>query len=476
MNVKLKEKTKTTTLITLLFSGIVISLLFGWLLSTFGHDWRFVNEPLHSTLETFGAFIAITMSVILLERNKKEYKDKLFFLAMGFLSMALLDGFHAISPQGNGFVFLHGMSSLSGSFCFALIFLKVQTFNDFLTQKKWIPWIVVIGSISLAIWTFFFEETLPVMLHKGQFTSFAVVINFLAGMFFIAAAGRLLLDFCQSHMVDIYFFASIAFFFGLAELPFSYSVIWSFNWWWWHVLRLIASLLGLVILHNERRRIISDLEITLEKLRNLSSHLQYAIEEERTWIAREIHDELGQLLTALQNDLSYLTLKLPADKKQLIKKTETMYEYIDMCIQTVQKISSDLRPSLLDKLGVIPAMKRHAKEFQARTEIKCVVTFNTEDLILDKDCSTMIFRIFQEALTNIARHANATIAKVNLTKETNKLILSVKDNGQGITADKVSSTKSFGIIGMRERVRFMGGELDIDGVKGTSLIVTIPFP
>lgn len=223
-----------------------------------------------------------------------------------------------------------------------------------------------------------------------------------------------------------------------------------------------------------------ELKRSREELRNLYAHLQTVREKERTHIAREIHDELGQILTSLKMYLSNLTQKLPQDEKPLLEKAKTMSELIDTCIKTVQRITEDLRPSLLDNIGLIPAMEWHIKEFQKHTGIKCRITtksFDIEEMVLDKDRITVIFRIFQETLTNVARHSDATVTKVNLKKEGPNLILTIKDNGKGIKKDELSSPKSFGIIGIRERASFVGGNVRIKGIKGkgTTVTVTIPF-
>jgi signal transduction histidine kinase len=227
---------------------------------------------------------------------------------------------------------------------------------------------------------------------------------------------------------------------------------------------------------TERKRAEKALRRSREELRNLSRHLQSVREEERTYVAREIHDELGQLLTALQMDLSYLTQKLSKEKKPLVEITKTMAENIGAGIQSIKRISSNLRPGLMDKLGVFPAIRQHVKEFQAHTKMKCKLNVNTENIVLDKNHSTTIFRIFQETLTNIARHANATIISVNLKKEKNLLILRIKDNGRGITKKEVDSPNSFGIIGMRERAYFIGGDIKIAGLKGKGTIVELIIP
>jgi signal transduction histidine kinase len=228
---------------------------------------------------------------------------------------------------------------------------------------------------------------------------------------------------------------------------------------------------------GERRLAEKELRKSSKELHDLSRHLQSLKEEERTSIAREIHDELGQILTVLQIELSDLSIELPKDKTSLREKTESMSELINESIQSVQRISSNLRPPILDDLGIVSAIEWLAEDFQTRTEIKCAVTFNNEDIILDKDRSTAVFRIFQELLTNIARHANADTVKASLKKEKDRVMLVIKDNGRGINKEEISSPKSFGIIGMRERSHFVGGEVKISGVngKGTTVTVTIPI-
>jgi len=228
---------------------------------------------------------------------------------------------------------------------------------------------------------------------------------------------------------------------------------------------------------TERKRAEKSIKRSREKLRNLSAHLESVREDERIRIAREIHDELGQLLTALQTDLSYLIIKLPNDANELlIKRTKKMSKLIEKSIQTVQRISSDLRPPVLDELGIVPAIEWYAEEFQTRMGIRCAVCFNAEDIVMDKDCSTVIYRIFQEALTNVARHAEATMVNTSVKKKEGMLTLEIKDNGKGITEEQLSSMQSFGIIGIRERACFVGGEAKIEGVEGKGTTVTVKIP
>jgi two-component system sensor histidine kinase UhpB len=213
-----------------------------------------------------------------------------------------------------------------------------------------------------------------------------------------------------------------------------------------------------------------------EQLHNLSLHLQSVREGESTRIAREIHDELGQLLTALKMDLSWLSKKLTNGQKPLLEKTRSMSKLTDMIIQTVQRISTELRPVILDDLGLVPAIEWQAQEFEDRTNIKCETTIDCGDIDLDQDRSTALFRIFQEALTNITRHAEATKIKVSFKEKPGKLLLKIKDNGRGITEEQVSDPKSLGLIGIRERIYPWGGEVKIKGLSKTGTTLTVILP
>jgi len=228
---------------------------------------------------------------------------------------------------------------------------------------------------------------------------------------------------------------------------------------------------------TDRKQAEDQLRTSREQLRSLSAHLESVREEERTNVAREIHDELGQTLTALKIDLSWLTKRLPKEQELLLEKAKSIYELADTAIQTVKRISAELRPGILDDLGIAAALEWQASEFEKLAEIKCGFSSNPKDIVLDTERSTAIFRIFQEALTNIIRHANATKAKASLRKETGRIVLRVRDNGKRIEKWQISDPKSFGLIGMRERVHLWGGEINISGVpgKGTTVEVSIPL-
>ncbi len=218
------------------------------------------------------------------------------------------------------------------------------------------------------------------------------------------------------------------------------------------------------------------LERNNEELRNLSLHLQTALEKERASVAREIHDELGQTLTALKFDLSWLIDKY-RDHKVVFKKAASLIEIVDATIKTVKRICSQLRPGVLDDLGLTAAIEWQAGEFQKRTGIACDVTFIPEDIVLDRDRSTAIFRIFQETLTNVTRHAEATRVRAIFEEKNGEILVCIEDNGKGIRQRQIQNPRSFGLIGIRERVLSLSGNVEIRGIrdKGTTIKIRIPL-
>jgi signal transduction histidine kinase len=210
-----------------------------------------------------------------------------------------------------------------------------------------------------------------------------------------------------------------------------------------------------------------------DKLRRLAAHLISVREEERAHIAREIHDELGQVLTGIKMEVGWLQkrLKEPA----LLEKTESMSKLIDSTVQTVRKIATGLRPEMLDDMGLVAAVGWQAKEFQKRTGIRCRAKLPPESKF-DLEISTCVFRIFQEILTNVARHSRATRVDVELAVSEDRFLLEVIDNGVGIADSDLNGRKSLGLLGMQERAMLFGGEVGITGTPGQGTRVSVSIP
>lgn len=228
---------------------------------------------------------------------------------------------------------------------------------------------------------------------------------------------------------------------------------------------------------TERKRAEDNLQRSSKMLRELATHLQTVREEERTMIAQEIHDELGQVLTALKIHITLLSNKLNKNQEPLREKINSVLGMIDSSVESVQKISTKLRPGILDELGLNAAIEWQSEEFEKLTGISSSLVLPNDEFNLDADKTTALFRIFQEALTNIARHSGANKVSVSLMKHHSGIYLEVKDNGKGITGDQIKDFKSLGIHGMKERAIVFGGDVTIEGIpgKGTSVKVQIPF-
>lgn len=230
---------------------------------------------------------------------------------------------------------------------------------------------------------------------------------------------------------------------------------------------------------DDLERLVAERSAALEganrRLRDLSGHLQSVREEERTRIAREIHDELGQSLTAIRMELSLLRRGLPADQRPSIERARALNSLVDSTAQAVKRISQDLRPGILDHLGLSAAVEWQAEEFERRTGIPCDVTLEPGEITLDEERSTAVFRIFQEALTNVARHAQARDVSVLLRSDGAGLVLQVRDNGRGVE-ERRAPGRRFGIIGIQERVRAWDGSFDIASVRGEGTTVTVRLP
>lgn len=225
-------------------------------------------------------------------------------------------------------------------------------------------------------------------------------------------------------------------------------------------------------LHNKE----AELNHCKKELRGMADRLQSLREVERKRLAHKVHDELGQVLTVLNMDLSLLSKELTEDQKEIFTLIKEMKRTISQASRTIQKISVELRPRLIDELGLIPSIKWQLKEFQKHTGIKCTLVLDNKSINPDLKISIAVFRIIQEALTNIARHAEATEVTVRLSAKPTGLIINIKDNGKGISESRISNITSFGILGIRESVLSLGGKLGIKGIPNKGTTVNVSFP
>jgi PAS domain S-box-containing protein len=237
--------------------------------------------------------------------------------------------------------------------------------------------------------------------------------------------------------------------------------------------RGVERVAGVVQDITEQKRSREELQKSFDQLRALTAQLQSVREEERTRLARELHDELGQALTAIKIDLASLQAAPPGE--QLSGNIGAIMNFVDRTIHSVRRIATELRPGILDDLGLVAAVDWAAAEFQTRTGIECQMSVPDTELAVDSERATALFRVFQETLTNVARHSGATRVNIRLGQNAGDLFLEVQDNGRGM-GNTNPNTGSMGILGMRERARLLGGGLEIasDSPGGTTIRVQIP--
>lgn len=236
-------------------------------------------------------------------------------------------------------------------------------------------------------------------------------------------------------------------------------------------------ILGTGIDISDRKKAEEELKQSYKQIRQLTEHLQNIREEERTGIAREIHDELGQHLTVMKMDASWLNKRLISSEDNAIKeKLRDLLKLMDNTVKTIRRISSELRPSILDDMGLAAAMEWHLKEFEKRSSIKTHSILPKAEMILSDTVKTGLFRIFQESLTNVLRHAEAENINVSLQQKNGNLVLSIEDDGKGFEKGKAEEKKTLGILGMKERSFMMGGSYEISSAsgKGTLVVVSVP--
>jgi PAS domain S-box-containing protein len=227
-----------------------------------------------------------------------------------------------------------------------------------------------------------------------------------------------------------------------------------------------------------RKRAERELRESRERLRQLSASLQAVREEEKARIARELHDELGQALTGLKMDLAQLVTQLTPEQQGAIGQANAMKTLIESTVASVRRIATELRPLMLDDLGLVATIEWLVNDFSRRTGIAVDLNLPGAEFEVDPELSTALFRVLQESLTNVVRHADADHVRVTLSGSDHDVRLTVQDNGKGISGSHENGPKTFGLLGMRERANMLGGELAVESNPGagTSIVMIVPRP
>ena len=227
---------------------------------------------------------------------------------------------------------------------------------------------------------------------------------------------------------------------------------------------------------TQRRKAEQELELSRKQLQNFTEHLEHVLEEERKRISRELHDELGQLLTILKFDISWLRLERIKSDSETIAKIDGMLESVNEALASVKRIAKEIRPPQLDALGLVGAIQWDIDQTEKKTGLKGTVSVEPVDFEIKGQISTVLYRVFREALTNILRHAQAEQIFIRLSQRSDSVILTIRDNGRGITKKELKGTSSLGLVGIRERIRMVGGTLTIEGKTGSGTLLSIEVP
>lgn len=461
--------------------GAIAAVLASAALSALRPDWRWHHEPLHAALEALGGLAATAMATVLLQRREEPGSAKFQALAIGFLSMGILDTFHAMVPPGNAFVLLRNMASLLGGVGFA--FVWAQTAERLRVQRPWLPWATAIGAsilgASLVVWS----DQVPDMIRHGEFTPTAVAPQSLACLLFFATTLRLLLDYRRSGHAEDYLFACLALLFALAELVFMHSAPWDARWWFWHLLRLSACALALGYVTSRYLRAFSELETALaqtkqaeETLRRNEQHLRHALDA-RERMAQDLHDGAIQSLFAT-------TLGLERCRRLAAVDPDESARQLDSAVTDLKSVIRDLRGYLV---GTEPPLS-NGREFEAalralvarmegphRIHFDLRVDPAAADHITPEQAAQFL-AIAREAMSNSLRHSAARTATVSLQRCDGNMRLIVEDDGVGFRTDTLHE-QGYGLRNMDARARKLGGRLAVrsEPGHGTRIVCDLPL-
>jgi signal transduction histidine kinase len=461
----------------ILLTGFSIgTLLAGTVMHSLWPDWRWHHEPLHSTIEAVGGLVAIAMAMVLLYTPDVSRAGKQRALAAGFIGMGLLEEFHAIAPPGNGFVLFRNLASLAGGIGFVLVWRSHAPKNE--SERRWLPWLIGIGALLAGIWFLIFPEQIPEMVRNGEFTPLAVAPQSLACLLFLAAMGRFLLDYRRSGRLEDALFASLALLFGIAEFVFMYSIPWDNRWWFWHALRLMASVLALGYITRSYFQVIADLKASLsqtlhakETLSQSEGRLRHALDA-RERMSEDLHDSTIQSLFAIGLNLERCQRLVSTNPIDVGAQLGAAAAGLKSVIRELRGYILGLEPAVLNGRSLEVALAslvddmNNSRQVYFRLEINPVAANR-----LTPEQAEQLLPIAREAMSNSLRHSAARTGTLTLEVHDGYVRLTVKDDGVGFNPRTVQGHGQ-GLNNMETRVRKLGGRLEVisEPGRGTQIV------
>ncbi|HKY73176.1 MAG TPA: ATP-binding protein [Nitrospira sp.] len=455
------------------------ALLAGAIIHALWPDWRWHHEPLHSTIEAVGGLVAIAMAAVLLQTHDESVAAKYRALAAGFLGMGILEEFHAIVRPGDGFVLFRNMASLAGGIGFVLAW---RSHADTRQGRRWDPWLIAAGALCLGLWFLIFPSLTPEMVRNGEFTATAIAPQILACLLFLVAAVRFLWDYRRSGRSDDALFASLALLLGLAEFVFLYSIPWDTRWWFWHSLRLMASLLALGYISRRYAQMTSDVKASLgqalnaqETLRQSEGRLRQMLGE-REHMAEDLHDSTIQSLFAIGLNLERCQRLVSSTHHEVGTQLSSAVSGLKAVIRDLRGYILGIRPSISNGRALEEMLTSLVEEMTRSSPIRFHLHLDT--LAADRltaEQATQVVPIAREAMSNSIRHSAGQEGSVSLQIHDGSVRLIVEDDGVGFDAATVASSGD-GLKNMARRVRDLAGRLVVSSEPGRGTRVICDFP
>lgn len=460
--------------------GIACAFFMSELLHTQWPEWRLHHMPLHSTMEAIGGIASIAMAIMLLQWRKEPANRTLQSLSLGFLSMGILELFHAMARPGNSFVLLRNVASFAGGVGFLSVW--VPPLRRHPSQRTWLPWGVAAGASLFGSWALAFPDHIPEMIRDGRFTPTAVAPQGLACLCFLAAAARCLRDYRLSKRQEDFVFASLALLFGIAELVFMYSIPWDGRWWFWHLLRMTAYLLVLWEVGRSYLRTTSNLQASLEQtiqvegaLRQSEQRLRRSLDD-REKMAQDLHDHVIQSIFAV-------TLNLERCRRLVHTRAQEVVEQLGTTLADLRMVIRDLRGYLVGLEQ--PISNGRDLETAFTSLIKSMATpgqlsirLEVDPLAADRvtpEQASHLLSVAREALSNSLRHAAAKTGRLSLQFEEGHVRLTVADDGIGFQAAALQE-QGHGLKNMAARAKKLNGRLDVISEPGHGTRVLFDLP
>lgn len=476
-----RPREKRLSVLYVLLTGFSIgALLVGTVMHSVWPDWRWHHEPLHSTIEAVGGLVAIAMAMVLLHTPDASRVGKQRALAAGFLGMGLLEEFHAISSPGNGFVLFRNLASLAGGTGFVLVWRSHTPNSE--TEPRWLPWLIGAGALSVGTWFMIFPEQIPEMIRNGEFTPTAVAPQSLACLLFLAAMGRFLLDYRLSGRLEDALFASVALLFGMAEFVFMYSIPWDNRWWFWHALRLMASVLALGYITRSYVQVIGDLKASLsqtlrakETLSQSEGRLRQVLDE-RERMAQDLHDSTIQSLFAIGLNLERCQRLVSTNPIDVGAQLSTAVAGLKAVIRELRGYILGSEPPVLNGRSLEAALASLVDEMNNSRQLyfRLKISPVAADQLTSEQASQLV-AIAREAMSNSLRHSAARTGALTLHVHDGYVRLTIEDEGVGFNPSTVQGHGQ-GLNNMQTRVRKLGGRLEVMSEPGHGTRIACDLP